>query len=129
MTSIIGLYFWVLERPLKYFLNILKNHPKSLLLLLSKRKSYDLGKLQTESKFLSAKRQRPNTNKINEENVNDIDYDKNLMNNLEKLEKELPLNEENINSENFCKYDQFLDNELDPYKTNAQVRDCSRSSK
>ena len=42
------------------------------------------------------------------------------MNNLEKLEKELPLNEENINSENFCKYDQFLDNELDPYKTNAQ---------
>ena len=101
-------------------LNILKNHPKSLLLLIRKRKSYDLGKLQTESKFLSAKRQRPNTNKINEENVNDIDYDKNLMNNLEKLEKELPLNEENINSENFCKYDQFLDNELDPYKTNAQ---------
>lgn len=98
-------------------LNILKNHPKSLLLLIRKRKSYDIGKLQTESKFLSAKRQRPNTN---EENVNEIDYDKNLLNNLEKLEKELPLNEENTNSENFCKYDQFIDDELDPYKTNAQ---------
>ena len=47
-------------------LNILKNHPKSLLLLIRKRKSYDLGKLQTESKFLSAKWQIPKTNKINE---------------------------------------------------------------
>jgi len=112
--------------------NILKNHPKALLLLIRKRKSFDINKLKSESKFLSLKRTR---DEINDNNETSAEEDKNkepneeqenesyILKNIEKFETEIELNEENSNNNFynlFCKYDQFYDEENDPYKTIAQ---------
>jgi len=117
--------------------NILKNHPKALLLLIRKRKSYEAKKLKSESKFLSSKRTReedPETSAAAsaEESSKKVDkktdylesdlHESNILKSLESFEKEIQLNEETLenNEETFSKYDQFKADELDPYKTNAQ---------
>jgi hypothetical protein len=105
-----------------------------LLLLIRKRKSYETKKLKSESKFLSNKRTReessnPETSakeskkqskiKISEDDLNE----NNILNSLENFEKEMGFNEVNQKEElqkSLCKYDQFLEDEMDPYKTNAQ---------
>ena len=102
-----------------------------MLLLIRKRKSYEAKKLKTESKFLSNKRTReedPETSAEESkkaENKIDLDSDlneNNLLNSLENFEKEMGLNEEEDKKDekSFCKYDQFIEEEMDPYKTNAQ---------
>jgi hypothetical protein len=98
--------------------NILKNHPKALLLLIRKRKSYETNKLKCESKFLSIKRSREELNE-NKENLPEEDEYKE--NNEEEYNILNKIENDNENTENlFCKYDQFKDEEIDPYKTNAQ---------
>ncbi len=104
----------------------MKNHPKALLLLIRKRKSYEVNRLKSESKFLSNKRKREEVCSLIEtkEDEKAGETEENIFTNLEKIEKELNLHDEKpTNCEglyNYSKYDQFIDNEMDPYKTNAQ---------
>lgn len=99
-------------------------------MLIRKRKSFEAKKLKTESKFLSSKRirvdsdeQETSVEEAKKENEKNILNEDTILNNLESLEKEILLNEENQIGhleKSFCKYDQFKEDELDPYKTNAQ---------
>lgn len=117
--------------------NILKSHPKALLLLIRKRKCFEVNKLKSESKFLSNKRNRDELQEKessaeekeqeiflqeNDKNNKTSHKEKNILKNLEILEKELTLNDkaDEDTEKMICKYDRFLDEELDPYNTNAQ---------
>ena len=74
--------------------NLIKQHPKSLILLIRKRNKVNCrNDLKESSKF------------INSENNNDITEES------ETFEKE---------TEGYPKYDQFDENETDPYKTRAE---------
>jgi len=92
-----------------------------LLLLIRKRKYYFSNKLKSNSKFLSNKRNRQElieneTSPEREENKNEIKFfninNKNECKNFEEKKKDI--------EKYICQYDQFKENELDPYTTNAE---------
>lgn len=97
-------------------------------MLIRKRKSYEAKKLKTESKFLSSKRLREEDPETSAEESKKAEQESELneniiLNSLENFEKEMQLNEapEKTNEiSSYCKYDQFIESEMDPYKTNAQ---------